>query len=516
MAEKIALCLYGKFANRYDPEAGKAGFDYIKKRILSGRDVDVYIYSFDLNNEQRIRDLYEPWAKSVSFTLPPNFELLMEKNFIREEDFEPPSRDRPLVGTLAFFYQRDMVVKELFGIVGKSSEVYNKVIISRFDLGQVDKHNGSQSFRVSEIGPVSSMDTLLGAYTSAWNQFNEGMPDQWMVLSQTDAAAFSGSFDRLMANLSPDSGYQNWIANGILDSNSSDPFSNEAFKIGTRLSSSTRRAKRGLDNHLLLKYDFIQTGIYSRLRPSFDSHGLASLTYSHTSYADALKVGVGQRARHLGSFEQEYLALEQTETDMPSFPISMKRVSYDESESYSARLLQVLRQIPDDVLLFTHEDMPLIRTPSTTALLQGLSLLNASERNASVRLIRVGRPTLLGRLAGILGATFTRTPSWSRWQFSIQPTLWKRRHLIELLVKAGDQSIWDLEVFGQKFFRKLKLRAFQPVTAGNQRGKYHGDSLVYPYVATAIVKGFWNTSEYPELIELAASYGIDVKVRGER
>jgi hypothetical protein len=85
-----------------------------------------------------------------------------------------------------------------------------------------------------------------------------------------------------------------------------------------------------------------------------------------------------------------------------------------------------------------------------------------------------------------------------------------------MLQSTGGQNIWDLEVHGQSSFRKLGLRGYQPTTTGRQRGKHHGDSLIYPYVATAIVKGKWNISEYPELRQLTAAYDIDWQERGER
>ena len=31
---------------------------------------------------------------------------------------------------------------------------------------------------------------------------------------------------------------------------------------------------------------------------------------------------------------------------------------------------------------------------------------------------------------------------------------------------------------------------------GNKRGRNHWDSNIYPYVATAVVKGKWNLNEY--------------------
>ena len=44
----------------------------------------------------------------------------------------------------------------------------------------------------------------------------------------------------------------------------------------------------------------------------------------------------------------------------------------------------------------------------------------------------------------------------------------------------------------------------------------HWDSKVYPYVATAIVKGKWNYSEYEsELSSLHKEYNVDKNIRGE-
>ena len=44
---------------------------------------------------------------------------------------------------------------------------------------------------------------------------------------------------------------------------------------------------------------------------------------------------------------------------------------------------------------------------------------------------------------------------------------------------------------------------------------FHYDSSVYPYVATAIVKGKWNMSQYPkQLEEILRENKINVNDRG--
>lgn len=516
MAPKTALCLYGRFDNRYAKGAGQDGFDYIQDRILLLGDVHVFIFSFDQGNEPQILALYGPWIKSATFVASVDFDATLTKHGVDVTSLRPPSQDRPLEGTLAFFYQRDMALRKCLIFAEENGEHYEKVVVSRFDLGQIDKHNGIQPFRVSEIGPLASLDTNSGAYVAAWNQFNEGLPDQWMVLSLKDAALFSGSFDRLIQNLTPKSEYFRWIESGIQDSDETNAFSNEVWSLKDHANSSVRSVSRSLDNHLLLKYDFISTGLYSRLLPCFDSQGIASLTFSHTSYADALKVGLGQRVRHLGPFEQDYLALEKPLPKDHDLPLGLKLALYDEALPYTGRLLQVLAQLTEEYVLFTHEDMPITQTPATSAIFDALRILKARPSNACVRLIRVGRSHLPGFLLKLFKWNFIRIPRWSKWQFSIQPTLWKRERLMAMLRSAGDQNIWDLEVHGQSSFRNLGLRGYQPATTGRKRGKHHGDSLIYPYVATAIVKGKWNISEYPELRQLTAAYDIDSQERGER
>ena len=48
-----------------------------------------------------------------------------------------------------------------------------------------------------------------------------------------------------------------------------------------------------------------------------------------------------------------------------------------------------------------------------------------------------------------------------------------------------------------------------------KRGMHHYDSSIVPYIASAIVKGKWNISEYPtELPPLLQKYNININKRG--
>jgi len=49
-----------------------------------------------------------------------------------------------------------------------------------------------------------------------------------------------------------------------------------------------------------------------------------------------------------------------------------------------------------------------------------------------------------------------------------------------------------------------------------KRGIYHWDSGIYPYIATAVVKGKWDYECYSkELSKLMDKYKIDPNIRGK-
>jgi hypothetical protein len=85
---KIALCLYGRFNNRLDQNSGAKGFEYIRQSLLSKYDVDVFIYSSDLENAQQVSELYKPWAKEILFESQQNFAGVLEQHRIKESSFD--------------------------------------------------------------------------------------------------------------------------------------------------------------------------------------------------------------------------------------------------------------------------------------------------------------------------------------------------------------------------------------------------------------------------------------------
>ena len=67
----------------------------------------------------------------------------------------------------------------------------------------------------------------------------------------------------------------------------------------------------------------------------------------------------------------------------------------------------------------------------------------------------------------------------------------------------------------ESYLKKLKISSAYSHKGSSQRGLHHFDNEVYPFIATAINKGRWNTSEYnDELSILFKMYNVDPELRG--
>ena len=72
-------------------------------------------------------------------------------------------------------------------------------------------------------------------------------------------------------------------------------------------------------------------------------------------------------------------------------------------------------------------------------------------------------------------------------------------------------SIWDFELAIAVDTKSYMVR----VGGERKRGMYHCDSIVFPYIATAINKGKWNYNEYQkELDILFLEYNMNPFERG--
>ena len=507
---RIALCLYGRFNNRLDQTSGSNGFEYIRMSLLSKFDVDVFIFSTDLERAEQITDLYKPWAKEIIFEPQQDFESVLQQHDIDDSIFQAKQGFRTLSNTLAFLYARGKAIEMAAKYETQGAVTYTSVISARFDLGQLDKLNGRHSHRVSEIGFNPRLD-MNYIYSANWSQHDAGYADQWFYSSMANMRTLATMYDRSVAYFKGELGYFDFLSQGVTDSCDQNEFANVRFDSAKRL---TRKRKyaiaEAVNNHLLHKYFFLDSGLYEKSKFASDFGDVANVLYSHTDYDDVWPAFFGQQEKFLGPFGENYIFLNKLSDKVPSH---WTQVIYPDTASYTERLSHCLKQIDCQVIFFQHEDMFLYGTPNVSALKNILKLLTTANSPLDyVRLVRGGRyvGTAIPK-----NWKFSRMYRLSPWLLSVQPSFWRREAMLELVTEMAGKNIWEFESAGQKVFRRQGIRGATINQKGIRRGKYHWDNAIYPFVATAIVKGQWNTSEYGDVLEpILEANGINPELRG--
>jgi hypothetical protein len=221
--------------------------------------------------------------------------------------------------------------------------------------------------------------------------------------------------------------------------------------------------------------------------------------YTHSDYKDVWKLLFGQLQKYLPN-QKVYVLSDSTAEEIPS---EYTTIVYDDSKVYTDRLKESLSQIDEDVVLFQHEDMILFDEPKAELFDKYIGYVK-EEKVDSVKLIYVMENDVVSELDSTLISN-----AYSK--FSIQPTLIKLKNFVSLLNSTEPLNIWDFELAVPAEGKHYMVRLGDE----RKRGIYHCDSIIYPYIATAITKGKWNYGEYMnELDELFNEYGIVPFERG--
>lgn len=223
------------------------------------------------------------------------------------------------------------------------------------------------------------------------------------------------------------------------------------------------------------------------------------IVYTHTDMKDVWPMFFGQLKKYIGD-AKVYVAVNEDDTTHLSDYI---RIIYDDSKQYTERWKQILSKIKEETIMFIHEDMILYDYPLYEQL-NTYSEYIANNLANSIKLIYGGNEFKVSEIDNTLVSN-----QYSK--ISIQPTLIKQNNFVSLLNSVNNLNIWEFEKQiqsnGGDYMVKLGTE--------KKRGLYHYDSVVFPYIATAINKGKWNMSEYSkELDSLFIEYKINPFERG--
>jgi len=434
-------------------------------------------------------------------------------------DYIPKEGFRTISNSLNFYYSRSESIKLALEHSSSLQTEYKWILSARFDVGQIDKFNGYQPYKVSEVAFNPLLDPRY-IYSALWNQTNAGLADQWFFGSQEMMKSFTFMPEEALTYFKADSKYLEMLKDGIPQSSNSDAFSNEiCHPVRKEKPLPLKVAKsEAIDNHLIHKYFLMSHGILEKSRMTAQVPGVARVMYTHTDYSDCWPIYFGQVEKVGNVFTDNYIFVNKHDDRIPAY---FTQIYYDDSQPYTDRLLNCFKRISSQIVFFEHEDMFLYDAPEVTQLINYSKLIKSKSADDiclnkfdAIKMIRGGR--FISRKVRVRGVKNLKAISrLSGWIFSIQPSFWSRKSLISLLESHKGVGIWDFEFRAQRTIRKPKFRVAMVAEDTKKRGDHHYDSRIYPYIATGIVKGKWNTLEYEhELVELSSEYGVNLSIRG--
>jgi len=222
------------------------------------------------------------------------------------------------------------------------------------------------------------------------------------------------------------------------------------------------------------------------------------VVYTHTDMKDIWPMFFGQLKKYISN-TKVYVAINQNDSYLSDYI----QILYDDNKKYTERWKQILPQISEEIILFLHEDMILFNSIKVDYIKKYYNYIKNNEAN-SIKLI-------------LAGDTFSESSIDSTLvyndysKFSIQPTIVTKEFFLTTLNSVGQLNIWEFEQAVSPTGRDYMVR----IGSEKKRGLYHYDSLVFPYIATAINKGKWNLIEYEDVLNpLFEEYNINPFERG--
>ena len=226
------------------------------------------------------------------------------------------------------------------------------------------------------------------------------------------------------------------------------------------------------------------------------------ITYTNSKCSDVWDIFIKQQNKY---------------TNLPLFFISDKPIPgyeektfiYDNDDNYSSTWVNTLKKLEYDFFIYLQEDFFLYEKVNEEKLFEYVQFLEKNEEYSFVRLIKSG---YLGEKR--LSETLYKIESSNSFIFAMQATIWKKTEYIHLLERVQEPKWLETNKY-REIMGELNMIGAYHYDNELKRGGCHYDSSVYPYIATALVKGKWILSEYGDILQnILKEHNVDVNKRG--
>jgi hypothetical protein len=237
-------------------------------------------------------------------------------------------------------------------------------------------------------------------------------------------------------------------------------------------------------------------------------NNITFFTYTHSNCKDLWPIYFDLLDKHAPNFKS--LVAADITTDEY---LKHKFVSYDD-KNYCQEIADIVEKyVETEYLIYMQEDFFLYSNVNLDELKYIKSFLDETTVSCT-RLIKCGDVTNIAVKDKIYWVQTPDTKYESENYVSFQPTLWKTKDYINLYRNTPYTKFQE----GNEFSKTMNMLNYYSTYYYNndyKRGITHYDSSIFPYIATALIKGKWNISEYPEhLVNILNKYNINVTIRG--
>lgn len=238
------------------------------------------------------------------------------------------------------------------------------------------------------------------------------------------------------------------------------------------------------------------------------SNSLALIIDTNSNYSDVWAPCFGRLDTHAADIKKYVFT--DTTSGVVDVPDNITPILYDNSDNYRNQFLSCIKQIEEEYIIYTSEDYILFDD------------VNLQEIENICDVLRDGEYSFCKFIKGpenvkhIQGDLYLIDQNDANF-FAQQASVWNTRSFESVFETSRHETRMQHEPGGSKVCRDLGLKGIQHYGGNKKRGLAHYDSTIYPCIATAVVKGKWNISEYPtEMAAVFREFNIDIFKRGYR
>jgi hypothetical protein len=231
---------------------------------------------------------------------------------------------------------------------------------------------------------------------------------------------------------------------------------------------------------------------------------VTQIAYTNSNCSDVWEMFIKQNQKHtnLPLYFTSDKIIENYDVD--------KQLVYDNKDPYYQVWINAVKKFGGDYFIYLQEDFILYNDVNEEKINEYIKFLHDHSEYSFVRLLKSGNLYNKQLSQTLYEIEYTNTNI-----FAMQATIWRSSDYIKLMNIVKSNGWLETDADYRSKMISLNMMGAYHYDGENKRGGSHYDSNVYPYIATALVRGKWDMKEYGnELNNILSENNIDVNKRG--